>query len=199
MSTTRSTCSVEVSFSRLLSQEQYRRTRCEQCRLQGCCNAEKRHGSLYLCLYPSHDLVLLPALQAALLLVLESCATLVYRPGRRADDDRPKRTAPRGEGASDPWAFWGVLPAWGSRREFFPRSKTTVWRIFPVRQCHQETACFGASTRTATMTAESAAMRGTAGKAPLSELLRRPPPSSTGEYFPSANASKKRPVLGGSK
>ena len=36
------------------------------------------------------------------------------------------------------------------------------------------------------------------GKPPLSGLLSRPPPSSTGEYFPSANASKKRPVLGGS-
>jgi len=36
-----------------------------------------------------------------------------------------------GRGASDPWGLWGRLPAWGSRREFFPSANTA--RNSPVR------------------------------------------------------------------
>jgi len=43
---------------------------------------------------------------------------------------REENVAPP-RGASDPWGIWGVLPAWGSRRDFFCRPKTTGREYFP--------------------------------------------------------------------
>ena len=66
--------------------------------------------------------VLLPLLQARLL-VLESCAALVYRTLSQGPTTNARRARRGPRGPSDPRHLGVAQPTWGSRREFFTRPK----------------------------------------------------------------------------